>query len=45
MKKALSNKYFAPHAEVIEIKVQAVLCQSGGADDSYTPISDPDWFS
>lgn len=36
--------YLAPEVEVVEIQVQVVMCQSGGADDAYIQNIDPWWL-
>jgi len=36
--------YLAPEVEVVEIKVQGIMCQSVGADDTYNQNIDPWWL-
>ena len=39
----IKSDYISPLCKVIEVKTQAVLCQSGGTED-YGNNPNPNWF-
>ena len=42
MKKEQMSIYVSPYVEIVEIKTQAIICQSGSNED-YSNTNDPDW--
>ena len=45
MKKEQQTLYVSPQVKAVEIKTQAIICQSGGGNESYSNNNDPSWFN
>ena len=43
MKKEQQTLYVSPKVKTVEIKAQAIICQSG-SNEGYSNTNDPDWF-
>ena len=44
MVKEQKDLYVSPEVKIVEIKAQAIICQSG-SNENYDNTNDPDWFN